>query len=215
MSLTPCTPAVAPPARPPRADGFTLVEIAITLAVLALLATMAVPNYLGSRAASNEAAVVATLRSLVDAQSKFRLAAHVDRDDDGIGEYGTLGELAGQLGLDAKAVAVSVARWNALCAAGGDTDFGRPAGSMLPIIQPPYYGAPVYPVISNTQGGPVHDAQSRVIDVYGLSIPRLYAAGECGSSFGHLYLSGGNIAECVVTGRIAGRHVAQLKPLKS
>jgi succinate dehydrogenase/fumarate reductase flavoprotein subunit len=127
----------------------------------------------------------------------------------------TLGELAGQLGLDAKAVAVSVARWNALCAAGGDTDFGRPAGSMLPIIQPPYYGAPVYPVISNTQGGPVHDAQSRVIDVYGLPIPRLYAAGECGSSFGHLYLSGGNIAECVVTGRIAGRHVAQLKPLKS
>jgi len=120
----------------------------------------------------------------------------------------TLKELATQLGIDRKAVEVSVARWNALCAAGSDTDHGRPAGSMQPIIQPPFYGAPVYPVISNTQGGPVHDAQSRVIDVYGKPIPRLYSAGECGSSFGHLYLSGGNIAECVVTGRIAGRGAA-------
>lgn len=120
----------------------------------------------------------------------------------------TLDELAHLLGLDATAVRTSVARWNALCAAGRDTDFERPAGSMLPIVQPPFYGAPVYPVISNTQGGPVHDAQSRVIDVYGQPIPRLYSAGECGSAFGHLYLSGGNIAECVVTGRIAGRGAA-------
>jgi predicted oxidoreductase len=72
----------------------------------------------------------------------------------------------------------------------------------------------VYAVISNTQGGPVHDTHSRIIDVYGQPIPRLYAAGELGSSFGHLYLSGGNIAECFVTGRIAGRHVAQLVPVK-
>ncbi len=120
----------------------------------------------------------------------------------------TLEELAHLLGLDATAVRISVAHWNALCAAGSDTDFNRPAGSMLPIAQAPFYGAPVYPVISNTQGGPVHDAQSRVIDVYGQPIPRLYSAGECGSSFGHLYLSGGNIAECVVTGRIAGRGAA-------
>ncbi|MDP1536216.1 MAG: FAD-binding protein [Burkholderiales bacterium] len=120
----------------------------------------------------------------------------------------TLEELARLLGLDATAVRTAVARWNALCAAGSDTDFDRPAGSMLPIACAPFYGAPVYPVISNTQGGPVHDAQSRVIDVYGQPIPRLYSAGECGSSFGHLYLSGGNIAECVITGRIAGRGAA-------
>ncbi|MGE0557258.1 MAG: FAD-dependent oxidoreductase [Burkholderiales bacterium] len=122
----------------------------------------------------------------------------------------TLDELAKQLGLDASAVKVSVARWNALCAAGSDTDFDRPAGSMMTIDKPPFIGAPVYPVISNTQGGPVHDAQSRVIDVYGKPIPRLWSAGECGSAFGHLYLSGGNIAECVVTGRIAGRGAADL-----
>jgi succinate dehydrogenase/fumarate reductase flavoprotein subunit len=43
-------------------------------------------------------------------------------------------------------------------------------------------------------------------------ITRLYAAGELGSSSGHLYLSDGNIAECFVTGRIAGREAALLAP---
>ena len=83
---------------------------------------------------------------------------------------------------------------------------------MMPIAVPPFYGAPVWATLSNTQGGPVHDAQQRIIDVYGEPIPRLYAAGELGSSFGHLYLSGGNIAECFVTGRIAGRNAAKAPP---
>jgi predicted oxidoreductase len=65
--------------------------------------------------------------------------------------------------------------------------------------------------MSNTQGGPVHDAASRIVDAYGEPIPRLYAAGELGSAFGHLYLSGGNIAECIITGRLAGRGAAELK----
>ena len=124
----------------------------------------------------------------------------------------TLDELAVTLGIEAAAMKAGIARWNALCAQGADADFGRPAGSMMPIVEPPYYGAPVWATLSNTQGGPVHDAHSRVIDVYGKPIPRLYAAGELGSAFGHLYLSGGNIAECFVTGRIAGREAASLPP---
>ena len=83
----------------------------------------------------------------------------------------------------------SVARWNSLCEHGCDDDFGRPSGSMMPIAVPPFYGAPVWATLSNTQGGPVHDAQQRIIDVYGKPIPRLYAAGELGSALGHLYLS--------------------------
>jgi succinate dehydrogenase/fumarate reductase flavoprotein subunit len=122
----------------------------------------------------------------------------------------TLEGLAAALGLEPGSVRASVSRWNELCAAGGDADFARPAGSMTPIMQPPFYGAPVWATLSNTQGGPVHDAQSRIIDVYGAPIPRLYAAGELGSAFGHLYLSGGNIAECFVTGRIAGNNAAAL-----
>ncbi len=126
----------------------------------------------------------------------------------------TLEGLAIALGLEPEAVMASVTRWNEQCARGSDEDFGRPGGTMTPIRTPPFYGAPVWATVSNTQGGPVHDAASRVIDVYGKPIPRLYAAGELGSSFGHLYLSGGNIAECFVTGRIAGRNAASAAPWK-
>jgi succinate dehydrogenase/fumarate reductase flavoprotein subunit len=120
----------------------------------------------------------------------------------------TLTELARVLGIDAATVQHSVTRWNAMCERGADDDCGRPGGTMTPISTPPFYGAPVWATLSNTQGGPVHDAEQRVIDVYGQPIPRLYSAGELGSSFGHLYLSGGNIAECFVTGRIAGQNAA-------
>jgi succinate dehydrogenase/fumarate reductase flavoprotein subunit len=124
----------------------------------------------------------------------------------------TLEGLAIALGLEPETMVASVGRWNDQCASGTDPDFGRPGGTMTPIRTPPFYGAPVWATLSNTQGGPVHDAESRIVDVYGEPIPRLYAAGELGSSFGHLYLSGGNISECFVTGRIAGRNAAALAP---
>lgn len=124
----------------------------------------------------------------------------------------SLSQLAKILGIYFGALEQSVARWNSMCERGRDEEFGRPPGSMMPIRTAPFYGAPVWATLSNTQGGPAHDAQQRVIDVYGKPIPRLYAAGELGSSFGHLYLSGGNIAECFVTGRIAGRNAADAEP---
>jgi succinate dehydrogenase/fumarate reductase flavoprotein subunit len=124
----------------------------------------------------------------------------------------TLEGLAIALGLEPDAVVASIGRWNDQCNGSGDTDYGRPSGTMMPIRKGPFYGAPVWATLSNTQGGPVHDARARVIDVYGNAIPRLYAAGELGSAFGHLYLSGGNIAECFVSGRIAGREAAGLTP---
>jgi len=124
----------------------------------------------------------------------------------------TLEGLAIALGLEPEAVVATIARWNDHCASGRDEDYGRPGGTMTPVRTPPYYGAPVWATLSNTQGGPVHDAGSRIIDVYGEPILRLYAAGELGSSFGHLYLSGGNIAECFVTGRIAGKGAASAAP---
>jgi predicted oxidoreductase len=52
------------------------------------------------------------------------------------------------------------------------------------------------------------------MNVFGEPIPRLYAAGEMGSAFGYLYLSGGNLAECLVTGKIAGSAAATLPEWK-
>jgi len=102
----------------------------------------------------------------------------------------------------------SLETWNRSCEQGCDERFSRPAGSMMSIRQAPYYVAEVWPLVNNTQGGPVHDARQRVLDPFGAPISGLYAAGELGSAFGYLYISGGNIAECFIGGHIAGREVA-------
>jgi predicted oxidoreductase len=83
---------------------------------------------------------------------------------------------------------------------------------MMAIAEPPFYAAQLWPVVSNTQGGPRHDERQRIVDAFGAPIPRLYAAGELGSVFGHLYMSGGNLAECFIGGRIAGREAAAETP---
>ena len=121
----------------------------------------------------------------------------------------SIAELAQLLGVDAGAAERSIAHWNSLCDRAADADYGRPTGTMARIDTGPYYGAQVRPVVSNTQGGPVHNAKQEILDSFGDTIPGLYAAGELGSSFGHLYMSGSNVTECLVSGRIAGRNVME------
>jgi succinate dehydrogenase/fumarate reductase flavoprotein subunit len=120
----------------------------------------------------------------------------------------SIADLARAFDLDPTALGTTIERWNAACAAGRDDEFGRPPGSMLPIRKPPFSAARAWPIVSNTHGGPVHDEQQRVLDAFGAPISGLFAAGELGSVFGHLYMSGGNIAECFIGGRIAGRAAA-------
>lgn len=121
----------------------------------------------------------------------------------------SLDAVAARFGIDAATLSDSVAQWNVACAAGRDYDFGRPGGSMMPIAKPPYYAASIWPIVSNTQGGLAHDERQRVLDAFGEPISGLFVAGELGSAFGHLYMSGGNIAECFVGGRIAGEEAAR------
>jgi type IV pilus assembly protein PilA len=51
--------------------GFTLVEIMIVVAIIALLAAIAVPNLLQARKTANESAAKATVRSLSTAAEVF------------------------------------------------------------------------------------------------------------------------------------------------
>ncbi len=115
----------------------------------------------------------------------------------------TLAELADIMGAPPNSLLDSVARWNSFCSAGEDSDFGRIEESLVPIQMPPFYTAALHPLVGNTQGGPVHDARQRVLNPFGEVIEGLYTAGELGSVFGHLYISGGNLAECFVGGRTA------------
>lgn len=126
-----------------------------------------------------------------------------------IRRWDDLGQLALALGLEPATLEATVQRWNQSCAQGKDARFGRLPGTMMPIATPPFYAVECWPVVSNTQGGPRHDERQRVLRPDGRPIPRLYAAGELGSLFGHLYLEAGNVAECFVAGRIAGGEAAQ------
>ena len=79
----------------------------------------------------------------------------------------------------------------------------------MPIEVPPFYAAPVWPVITNTQGGPQHNVDQQVIDPFNEPIPHLYSAGELGSFWAHLYLLAGNLAECLYSGHVAGINAAK------
>ena len=122
----------------------------------------------------------------------------------------SLAELAALMKVDGEVLARTIAEWNAACDGGRDAVHGRPPTSMVKITTPPFYCAEVWPICSNTHGGPVHDAEQRVLDPFGEPISRLFAAGELGGVFGHLYISGGNLAECFVGGWTAGRNAARL-----
>lgn len=124
----------------------------------------------------------------------------------------TISELAAKIGVESGTLEETILRWNEFCEKGEDCDFRRPPGTMVPIKKAPFYAIQAWPIVTNTQGGPEHNEKQQIVDSYGNPIPRLYAAGELGSFYGHLYQLGGNIAECFVEGRIAGRNAAAEKP---
>lgn len=80
--------------------GFTLIELMIVVAILAIIAALAVPNLLSARLAANDNNAITTLRNLVNAQATFLSQAAIDADGDGGGEYGTFAELAGLVPLN-------------------------------------------------------------------------------------------------------------------
>jgi succinate dehydrogenase/fumarate reductase flavoprotein subunit len=128
----------------------------------------------------------------------------------------TLEQLAQRIGahpdnrgvMDARALSEAVATWNRHCAAGHDPDFNREPATMGPVAEAPFYAIPLYPGGPNTKGGLRADAQRRVLDWDDKPIPRLYAVGEICSVFQFVYQGGGNLAEGITFGRIAGRNAA-------
>jgi succinate dehydrogenase/fumarate reductase flavoprotein subunit len=122
----------------------------------------------------------------------------------------SIGELAALMKIDEAVLQATIAAWNSACDVRDDSVHQRPPTSMVKITTPPFYFAEVWPVCSNTHGGPVHDADQHVLNSFGQPIGRLFAAGELGGIFGHLYISGGNLAECFVGGWTAGRNAAKL-----
>jgi prepilin-type N-terminal cleavage/methylation domain-containing protein len=77
--------------------GFTLIELMIVVAIIAIIASVAIPKLLSARLSANESAAISTLRSLSSSQAQVQSSGAVDTDGDGSGEYAYFAELAGSV----------------------------------------------------------------------------------------------------------------------
>jgi prepilin-type N-terminal cleavage/methylation domain-containing protein len=75
--------------------GFTLIELMIVVAIIAIIASVAIPRLMSARLSANESAAISTLRSLSSSQAQVQSSGAIDTDADGSGEYGYFAELAG------------------------------------------------------------------------------------------------------------------------
>ena len=88
--------------------GFTLIELMIVVAIIAIIAAIAIPNLLSARLNANETSAISTLRSISSAQAQFQTSAKVDVDNDGTGEFGLFREMSGAIGVRTAADASTV-----------------------------------------------------------------------------------------------------------
>ncbi len=72
--------------------GFTLIELMIVVAIIAIIAAIAIPNLLRSRMTANEGAAVGTMRTISSAEAQFQSAA-INPFPSGMGQYGNLAAL--------------------------------------------------------------------------------------------------------------------------
>jgi len=68
----------------------------ISLPIIGIISTIAIPSLMRSRSNANEAAVIGTMKSVVEMQNKFQQACHIDTDGNGVGDFGTFEEIHAQ-----------------------------------------------------------------------------------------------------------------------
>lgn len=132
-------------------------------------------------------------------------------------DFKTLGTYLGYTGDALTNFVASIEEYNAVCAAGVDTDFGKDSSLLFPLTTPPYYGYKGTKTIGSlmvTVGGLLIDADGQVLDEDYNPISGLFAAGNnSGSRFGWQYftsIAGQSLSMAQTLGMTTGTYVASL-----
>jgi prepilin-type N-terminal cleavage/methylation domain-containing protein len=81
--------------------GFTLIELMIVIAIIAIIAAIAIPNLMESRVTAQEAAGASTLKNgLLAAEVQYQAGSYTDLDGNGIGTFAVNGILASGVAVD-------------------------------------------------------------------------------------------------------------------
>jgi len=92
-------------------------------------------------------------------------------------------ELAEALELDPTKLKKTVDTWNGYCADGEDPEFGQEEPYLIPVLDPPFYGAAEGGQLFATGCGLRVNTQMQVRDTNGDVIPGLYAAYQTAGGF--------------------------------
>lgn len=124
----------------------------------------------------------------------------------------TIEELAEGLGLPADALRATVERYNELCDAQYDSDFGKEAFRLSKVAEPPFYGQKLGGAALCTLDGIEVTPELEALDAEGKVIPGLYVIGNDAGNHYHMtypnFSAGLNAGRCVTEGRHVARALA-------
>ncbi len=125
----------------------------------------------------------------------------------------TLEELAEKMGVPADNFVATITRWNEMCDAGADTDYGYPGEHMHRIDTAPFYATREMAESLATSGGLQVNEYSQVLNTAGVPIEGLYAIGNTsGSMFSGTYPHSMNClshTRCVAFGWQIGKTLSE------